>query len=634
MRFRYRLFFFFSAVGLLPLILTWIVAHRMFVRSHQLVSSENAGITNRLVETSVQEKANLVAQQVSEYLQNHPNLVPDQFDTLIQNSDLFLLAVQPVGSSGHTFMYDTSGMIFFDQDESRIGEQLANIYGSIPDYWNLLETSFRDLPINGYYDLRGLEDREGQKYFASALVGNSDLRIAATTYVDEFSQFSNTAESNLVRPLRNINAWLTVGFIGAGVIIVILALIASNMTASPIEWLARNAAQFLHQLPEAAKDFHPITKRRDEVGMITNTQNFLTEQVRVEFEDLEKQVSARTAELTRRTKQLETAAQVARESALILNIDQLLKQTTQLISDRFGYYHVGVFLVDDLKENVVFYASNSPGGKRMLERKHKLQIGQGVVGVTAQRRVPSLVADVAKDPTYVANPDLPQTRSELALPLQARERLIGVLDVQSMQTEAYSEEDIRILRILADQLALAIENSRLFSQSQQVIHELEGLIGQQVRQTWSKRLGERSIIYSYDRLGNQKTSYLPVNPAQSTTDIDEKSYEDYLHHLCIPIHIQQLALGKIFLHRDPDQPIWSAEDRQLAQDAASQIAAALENARLLEEIRLRAQQESMVSQIVAKTQLSMDLESVLKTAVQEIGLAMNASRVSLRLGKP
>lgn len=634
MRFRYRLFFFFSAVGLLPLILTWIVAHRMFVRSHQLVSSENAGITNRLVETSVQEKANLVAQQVSEYLQNHPNLVPDQFDTLIQNSDLFLLAVQPVGSSGHTFMYDTSGMIFFDQDESRIGEQLANIYGSIPDYWNLLETSFRDLPINGYYNLRGLEDREGQKYFASALVGNSDLRIAATTYVDEFSQFSNTAESNLVRPLRNINAWLTVGFIGAGVIIVILALIASNMTASPIEWLARNAAQFLRQLPEAAKDFHPITKRRDEVGMITNTQNFLTEQVRVEFEDLEKQVSARTAELTRRTKQLETAAQVARESALILNIDQLLKQTTQLISDRFGYYHVGVFLVDDLKENVVFYASNSPGGKRMLERKHKLQIGQGVVGVTAQRRVPSLVADVAKDPTYVANPDLPQTRSELALPLQARERLIGVLDVQSMQTEAYSEEDIRILRILTDQLALAIENSRLFSQSQQVIHELEGLIGQQVRQTWSKRLGERSIIYSYDRLGNQKTSYLPVNPAQSTTDIDEKSYEDDLHHLCIPIHIQQLALGKIFLHRDPDQPIWSAEDRQLAQDAASQIAAALENARLLEEIRLRAQQESMVSQIVAKTQLSMDLESVLKTAVQEIGLAMNASRVSLRLGKP
>jgi len=170
-------------------------------------------------------------------------------------------------------------------------------------------------------------------------------------------------------------------------------------------------------------------------------------------------------EVRRRAVQLAAAAEVARDATAILDVEQLLDETVQLISEQFGYYHAGVFLLDKQDEYAVLQAASSEGGRRMLERGHKLKVGEiGIVGYAAAAGEPRVVLDVDQDGVHFAHADLPDTRSEMALPLKVRERVIGVLDVQSDQVAAFSEDDVAALQTMADQLATAITNARLFQE--------------------------------------------------------------------------------------------------------------------------------------------------------------------------
>jgi GAF domain-containing protein len=172
-------------------------------------------------------------------------------------------------------------------------------------------------------------------------------------------------------------------------------------------------------------------------------------------------------ETQRRAVPLRAAAEVARDATAILDVNQLLDETVHLISGQFGFYHAGVFLLDERGEYAVLQAASSEGGGRMLERGHKLQVGKvGIVGYVSDTGEPRIALDVDEDAAHFASSDLPDTRSEMALPLKVRGRVIGVLDVQSTQEAAFSEDDVAVLQTLADQLATAIENARLFEQAQ------------------------------------------------------------------------------------------------------------------------------------------------------------------------
>ena len=182
------------------------------------------------------------------------------------------------------------------------------------------------------------------------------------------------------------------------------------------------------------------------------------------------------AQTERRATQLHTAAEVARDATSILDVDQLLVTTANLIRDRFDFYHIGVFLVDDDGEYVVVRAGSGETGRQMLEQGHRLKIGEeGIVGYVAGSGEPHIALDIGKDPFHFANPLLPDTRSEMALPLQVRGEMIGVLDVQSVQEAAFTREDVAVLQTLADQLANAIENARLYEQTTQWLSESETL---------------------------------------------------------------------------------------------------------------------------------------------------------------
>ena len=216
-------------------------------------------------------------------------------------------------------------------------------------------------------------------------------------------------------------------------------------------------------------------------------------------QSLESRVAERTADLERRTlemennsreterraSQLRAVAMVARAISSIQDLQDLLPNIASVISKEFNFYHAGIFLVDDAKEFAVLVASNSEGGQRMLKRNHKLKIGEvGIVGFSAATGQARIALDTGEDAVYFDNPDLPTTRSEMALPLRVGENVIGILDVQSEQTGAFDEEDIELLSIVADQVSIAIQNARQFQAAQKAAEEAEEVYRRYIRSEW------------------------------------------------------------------------------------------------------------------------------------------------------
>ncbi|RMF33823.1 MAG: GAF domain-containing protein, partial [Chloroflexi bacterium] len=224
------------------------------------------------------------------------------------------------------------------------------------------------------------------------------------------------------------------------------------------------------------------------------------------FEDLQQrhqELQELHQQTERRARYLEATAELARAVSSLLDLQTLLDQAVNLISERFGFYHAGIFLVDDAGEWAVLQAANSEGGQRMLARGHKLRVGeQGIVGWVTHAGESRIALDVGEDAVHFDNPDLPDTRSEVALPLKVRDRVIGALDIQSTREAAFSEEDVVVLQTLADQIAVAIENARLFQETQRALEEVQTLHRYYLAQEWEQFTRQRrDLSAEYRRLG-------------------------------------------------------------------------------------------------------------------------------------
>jgi len=399
-----------------------------------------------------------------------------------------------------------------------------------------------------------------------------------------------------------------------------------------LSWLTiRQALQPIHDLTNTASSIATgdltrvaVVQSEDETGALAHAFNSMTTQLRESITNLERRVADRTRDLERRAVQLQVAAEVASQAAAIRDPIQLMEHSVRLISEKFDIYHSGIFLLDENQKYAVLRAASSEGGKRMLARGHRLAVGQvGIVGYVAGRGEPRIALDVGTDAVFFNNPDLPQTRSELALPLKARGEIIGVLDVQSTKATAFTDEDVEILQILSDQIAVAIENARLLSKSQEIIEELNSIYQTQVSQSWKRRLEPQTIAYSFKQGKVQKE--------QAAIPPDELDGKDQ-NLLKLPITLRNQPLGWITLRRSPEAKPWSQEELEFAQGILDQLALALENARLLEENRRRAQQEEMIGKVSAKTQGLLDVESVVKAALEEIGKSLGLSKVQIILG--
>lgn len=354
-----------------------------------------------------------------------------------------------------------------------------------------------------------------------------------------------------------------------------------------------------------------ITRFRTALALSEESQNRLSaqnEELSQVRGELEQRVEERTQALERRARQLEAAAEVAREAVAIRDLQSLFDQITHLISDRFGYYHCGLFLIDEAHEYAILQAASSEGGLRMLARGHRLQVGKvGVVGFAAGMGQSRIAQDVGSDVIYYSNPDMPETNSELALPLKVRQQVIGVLDVQSQERNAFSPEDLQVLQLMADQIAVAIDNARLLENSRRALDELQVVYGQQVAQAWRRRLEMQAPEYYYDRLG--------ITQARSGVQLTGDDEERFLSQ---PILFRGQPIGVLELSREAEEATFTAEERSLVTEIMEQTALALENARLVDQIRLRSDQIQLLQEITALAASLLSEEELLKAVVQKL----------------
>ncbi|GMV33998.1 MAG: hypothetical protein DCC59_05720 [Chloroflexi bacterium] len=361
--------------------------------------------------------------------------------------------------------------------------------------------------------------------------------------------------------------------------------------------------------------------------------------------DLESTIAARTAELEaanrgneRRAKQFEAIARISRAINQTQDFDRLITLVTELISEQFNLYHAGVFLLDANNEYAVLIAANSAGGKRMLARGHKLRIGQtGIVGYVAGSGLPRVALDIGADAIYFNNPDLPETRSEMALPLLRRgNEIIGVLDVQSREPNAFSHEDVRALATLADQVAIAIENSRLFEEQERTLKEAQAVYSRDLRQGWSRFMRTGNIAGIHRR--NLKTSIF-AEPQEVPGALEatrsggafRKTESDGSSLLTLPIKLREQTVGVLNV-KAGGQHIWTDDEIDIANAIMQGAALSIENARLLEESRKTAERERAIGEISARIGAGAHIEDILRTAAKELGSRIAGSQVTVEIG--
>ena len=346
--------------------------------------------------------------------------------------------------------------------------------------------------------------------------------------------------------------------------------------------------------------------------------------------NLEKSVEERAQQLViinqqtvKRAEQLRLIADVARSTISIQDIDRLLPHTAQLISQRFNFYHVGIFLLDEQKQYAILRASNSQGGLKMIKKGHRLKVGtEGIVGYVTRTGQARIALNVEDDSVYFGSVDLPDTRSEITLPLKSGELILGALDIQSVEANAFSEEDSSTLSILADQMAIAIQNAISYEQSQRALLAAEIASRKAVGQAWkgyTESHGRRG--YRYDGVRSE-----PLKEASASSESNNA--------LNIPVRLRGQTIGHLKLQYPDVSRAWTEDELAMAEATAERVALALEGTRLLEDAQKRAARETFLSDITAKLGSSFQMDSILRDTVEELGQALKHSTVTFQLVNP
>lgn len=379
------------------------------------------------------------------------------------------------------------------------------------------------------------------------------------------------------------------------ILIVTLNVALNNLVLRPLAQLSAGAQRI-----GAGELTHKIRLgREDEFGVMANIFNEMTHRIQTLVADLEQRVEDRTAALEQRTTQLEAISLISKQASQMHDVPLLLDTAVNAISEKFGFYHTGIFVLEDDKEWAILRAASSEGGQRMLARGHRLQVGQtGIVGHVAASGKPRIAFDVGGDAVWFDNPDLPTTRSEMALPLKAEDAVIGVLDVQSDQPEAFTHEDISTLQLMTDQLAIALYNARLLEAMESALAEARELRVDYSQRGWARVATRmRPMAYEYDRVETTPVAPLPVPSELKSGRVSRKIVMDG----GVPVLLEAMrtsdrVIGYVGLA--DAQRIWTEEELALVESVSSQVALALENARLFEDTQRNERQQYLISKVL------------------------------------
>lgn len=367
------------------------------------------------------------------------------------------------------------------------------------------------------------------------------------------------------------------GLLSAVIVAVVaaMALLFSQFLAGPIVRLTHTAEEIRKGDLAARANI----ETDDEVGTLATSFNEMTGQLQLTLQNLELQVEERT-------KELELAGDVGQTLAQERDLDRLLINSVKLVQESFGLYHTQIYLLDAAGKALILRAATGEAGQEMLRRAHRLSVGGGSInGLAASQKQPVLVSDTSASPIFRANPMLPETKSELAVPLRIGERVVGVLDVQSSVLGSLSQENLPAFEALAGQLAIAVENANLIRQTQQAQEEVLNQTRHFTRKGWDEYLDaierKERIGFTYDRQTIQ-----PIEDVLMPEPKDEI--------LSSSIEIIGEPVGKIMLEKNLDEN-WSESERGFVRTIADQIARQIDSLRLLsqtEQFRVQAEESA------------------------------------------
>jgi GAF domain-containing protein len=317
----------------------------------------------------------------------------------------------------------------------------------------------------------------------------------------------------------------------------------------------------------------------------------------------------------------------------------LIQQVVELIRERFNLYYVGLFLTDQASEWAVLQAGTGEAGRAMLARGHRLEIGlEGMIGwsiANAQARI-ALYAE--EDIVRTVTAELPDTRSEAALPLRSRDRVLGALTIQHDQPDAFDDDTIAVLQTMADQVAVALDNARLFTESQAALEATRRVYSELRREAWGELLraqpdlGYRSHAGGVTPAGDvwrtdMEQALLEGKTIQSNgTDAEEKL------PLAVPIKVRDDVIGVLDTYKLAGSGEWTTEEISLLETLAEQLGEALESARLYQDTQLRAARERLTREITDRMRAATSVEGIVQAAVDELFSVMKTSRTFVRLG--
>ena len=338
----------------------------------------------------------------------------------------------------------------------------------------------------------------------------------------------------------------------------------------------------------------------DELGIVTVQFNRMVSRLEALQTTLEQQVS-------KRTKQLTAMNEVGRAASSSLDPNELITRVINLFPEQFGYYYAAIYLLDPSEKWVELIFATGEAGKVLKQNHHRLDVsGRSMVGGAIREKTARIAQVASQEKQRFENPLLPYTRSEIALPLIAGDRILGALNVQSMKEADFTPEVIETMQNMAGQVAIALENARLFQEAQQVIKEMRAVQQQYLMEGWQGFTSE-----------NNDLEYVLGDEIRDNPKIIE-----------VPISLRDQILGEITLESSEE---WTLDQQSLVDAVAKQAAIALENARLVSESRQAAVRERMLAEINSKIWSAATIDSILQTTVKELGRRLDASQATIEL---
>ena len=416
----------------------------------------------------------------------------------------------------------------------------------------------------------------------------------------------------------------------------------------------------------------------DQIGVLQSDVNTMADQLQQTIQTLEKQVAERT-------QGLETVVQISQRLTGILDLNDLLSQMVSLTKETFNYYHVHIYLLDEPKQTLVMAEGYGEAGAEMKRKGHHILLSapQSVVARAAREGQSISVENTHEDPTWLPNPLLPETRSEMAVPVISEQEVIGVLDVQSEKVAGLTKQDAILLQALANQVAVAVRNARLFSQTQTALDQTQHLQRLYTGQAWERfslmhattdyeirqpglpPLQEIDIPEAITALQHNQTIDLRIGAMSDTSQkmpgngapdfnglssfadeeaqtgrpipnghdpLDFESANPIENALATPLRLGDEIIGVLGIRDDNPSRRWTEEEIALIEAVSEQMSLAIENARLFEETGRRASREKIIADVTRRIWASGEMEQVMRTTVEELGRTLDASKVIIHLG--